>query len=76
VYFSTNKRIDLTETVIVFEPSEDDEDVNIHLNGLYLAFSPEEWDKLVIEVAKARGLDVSEQPFSGDTIVTIPKEEL
>jgi hypothetical protein len=73
MYYSTSARInDEHLPTIEIEPGQ----INLHFDRIYLAFTPEEWDALVRAVAKARGLDVSEQPFSGDTIVTIPKEEL
>jgi hypothetical protein len=72
MYFSTNGRIKEHLPHLEIEEGQ----VNLHFDRIYLAFDLAEWDALVLAVAEKRGLDVSEQPFSGATIVTVPKEEL
>jgi hypothetical protein len=49
--------------------------IHLHLPEVYLSFQPDEWDALVIEVARLRGL-TSEHPFTGDTLVSIPGDPL
>jgi hypothetical protein len=76
MYVSISKNVAIGDIDETIEVDKADNDINIHLNGLYLAFTPKEWDELVVEVARKRGLDVSEQPFTGATVVTIPGDPL
>jgi hypothetical protein len=77
MYFSTRGRNTMDNFPISGDEmiNVDDGDVNLHLAGIYLAFTPEEWDALVLRVAKARGLLVIEQPFSSVTLVPVNTEE-
>jgi hypothetical protein len=73
MYVSTSQSIDTFATVV--EHDEDDDNVNIHLDGLYLSLTRDEFNALVAAGAKAYGYDVNQHPFSGDTLVTIPSHK-